>query len=443
MTIPANTAQQDILLAHQQAHERFSSSDGIIDTRWLQSVRERAMNAFSRTGFPTPRDEDWKYTNLANVADRSASYLGQFPATANPDDISNLLTRLDAIAGCYTVVFANGQYQHNRSTLPPADDGIKIETLRGADDEIQQLVQEHLGQQRHIDSLRLASLNTAFLSDGLVLSIPAGKSVSRPIHVIFAADGQQAGVQPRILLRMQENSQVTLIEHHLGNGAGLTNAMTEIDCAAGASIKYVKLQEDDSEAYHLAAQHVSLARDSKIEALHLDLGSKLARNDLQVHLSGTGSAANLYGLFVVDGERHADNHTRIDHFAEHTTCRENYRGIINDRGRGIFNGKIIVHSGADQTDAELSNRNILLSPAAEIDTKPELEIYTDDVKCSHGTTTGQLDTNAIFYLQARGIPEAEARLMLISAFAREMLSHVDVPELSKYLETVVTERLPG
>jgi Fe-S cluster assembly protein SufD len=441
-TESTNAAQPDVLLAHQQAHANFSQSDGVADTGWLQPIRERAMQSFARTGFPTTRDEDWKYTNLTKVADRSAAYLKQLPTAANPDTTAALLARLAGISGCYSVVFANGQLQQNLSKLPEPDSGFKIATLRGADDEVRQRVQAHLGQQAQIDAFRLAALNTAFLSDGVVITVPAGQAVSRPIHVVFVATGQQASSQPRVLLSMGENSQAVLIEHHLGQGPGLTNAITEIDCAQGARIKYVKIQEDDEDAYHLAAQHVSLADGSALEALHLDLGSKLARNDLQVTLNGTGSTANLYGLFLVDGERHIDNHTRIDHRAEHTTSRESYRGVIDDRGRGVFNGKIIVHSGADQTDAQLNNRNLLLSPTAEVDTKPELEIYTDDVKCSHGTTTGQLDANAIFYLQARGIPKIEARQMLIGAFAREMISQIEVEAFGKYIETIVTQRLP-
>jgi Fe-S cluster assembly protein SufD len=401
------------------------------------------METFLRTGFPTSHDEDWKYTNLTKVADRSAHYLRQLPTAANPQAIAELLSRLDGITGCHPLVFANGQFQHDLSRPVNPATGIKIETFRSAADQVQDEVQEYLNKQSAIDSFRLAALNTAFLTDGVILTVPADKAVSIPIHVIFVSDGQHSSSQPRILLRMLENSRATLIEHHLGQGAGLTNSITEIDCAPGASIRYIKLQEDDHQAYHLAAQHVSLARDSRIEALHVDLGSKLARNDLLVHLNGTGSAAHLYGLFLVDGERHADNHTRVDHFAESTLCRENYRGVIDDGGRGVFNGKIIVHAGADQTDAQLNNRNLLLSPAAEIDTKPELEIYTDDVKCSHGTTTGQLDTDAIFYLQARGIPAAEARQILIGAFAREIVSLVKVPELKNYLETIVAERLPS
>jgi Fe-S cluster assembly protein SufD len=443
MTEPSHTTQQDVLLAHQRAHEAFSQSEGVRDTVWLQAIRERAMNKFSLAGFPSSRDEDWKYTNLTPVTDRSASYIGQTAAAPNPDDIAKLLAGLADISECDTVVFGNGQFQADLSTLPHGEDGLKIETFRDAGDETRKLIQQHMDRNGPIDAFRLATLNTAFLSDGLVIAIPAGRRVSRPIHVIFATHGEHASTQPRILLRMQENSEVTLIEHHLSDGASLTNAVTEIDCAKGARIKYIKLQEDDHQAYHLAAQHITLGTDSCIEALHLDLGGKLARNDLQVHLQGAGSAANLYGLFLVDGQRHVDNHTRVDHLVEHTSCRENYRGVINDHGRGIFNGKIIVHSGADKTDAQLNNRNLLLSNTAEIDTKPELEIYTDDVKCSHGTTTGQLDTNAIFYLRARGITEDEARQMLIGAFAREIVRHIEVPALDKYLEKIVTEKLPA
>ena len=442
MTESANTGQPDILLAHQQAHTAFSNKADRSATGWLQSVRERAMQDFSISGFPSTRDEDWKYTSLTKVAERSAAFLGQEPAVADTNSVTQQLAQLTEISGCNSVVFANGQFQRELSNLPEGNTGVTIETLSHANEGLREQVLRHLGENANADSSRLAALNTAFLADGLVITVPADVTLDAPIHVIFTTDNQAGSSQPRILLNLEQNSRAILIEQHIGHGAGLTNAITEIECQKGAHLKYVKLQEESRDAYHLAAQSINMAEDSHVEALHLDLGSLLARNDLRVNLTGTGASADLYGLFLVDGERHIDNHTRMDHLAENTTSRENYRGVIDDRGRGIFNGKIIVHPGADRTDAQMNNRNLVLSRTGEIDTKPELEIYTDDVKCSHGATTGQLDKDAIFYLQTRGVAESEARQMLITAFAREVLNFIEIGALGNYIETAVAERLP-
>jgi Fe-S cluster assembly protein SufD len=411
---------------------------------WLQPLRDRAIEAFTRRGFPTPRDEDWKYTNLTALADASGALLSVTPSVADADTIDELLRSLPINAADCAMIFVNGAYRDDLSRQPDAGTGIRITTLAAADEATRGQLRDRLGTLARVDEQQLTALNTAFMSDGLAIEIEAHAHPKATIHAVFLSDQQQASYQPRLLIDAGEHSRATVIEYHAGRQAGWTNAVTEIHCAAGAQLSYVKLQVEDDAADHIATQQVRLDTDSRFHAVHLDFGARLARNDLTVRMTGSGSQAALYGLFLADGKRHVDNHTRIDHLAVDTTSVENYRGILNDAARGVFNGKIIVHEGADRSDARMSNRNLLLSKTAEIDTKPELEIYTDDVKCAHGATTGQLDDNALFYLRARGIPHALARRMLVLAFAREIVAQLDegATDLAEYIDLTLERRLP-
>lgn len=411
---------------------------------WLQPLRERAIVAFTRRGFPTPRDEDWKYTNLQALADASGTLLGMTPSAANADVIDDLLRSLPVGATDWVIVFVNGAYRDELSHLPDTGSGVRITTLAAADAAAHELLRDRLGRLARIDDLQLAALNTAFMNDGLAIEIDAHARPEGTIHAIFLSDSQPASHQPRLLIDAGAHSRATVIEYHAGRESGWTNAVTEIHCAAGAQLAYVKLQNEADATDHIATQQVRLEAGSRFHAVHLDFGARLARNDLSVQLAGSGAHAALYGLFLADGKRHVDNHTRIDHLATDTSSIENYRGILNDAGRGVFNGKIIVHEGADRSDARLNNHNLLLSKTAEIDTKPELEIYTDDVKCAHGATTGQLDDNALYYLRARGIPRPQARRMLVLAFAREIVAQLDesAAALAEYINRVLAQRLP-
>lgn len=426
----------------EQAYRQRQAIDA--GAAWLQPLRDRAIEAFTRRGFPTPRDEDWKYTNLTALADASGALLSVTPSVADADTIDELLRSLPINAADCAMIFVNGAYRDDLSRQPDAGTGIRITTLAAADEATRGQLRDRLGTLARVDEQQLTALNTAFMSDGLAIEIEAHAHPKATIHAVFLSDQQQASYQPRLLIDAGEHSRATVIEYHAGRQAGWTNAVTEIHCAAGAQLSYVKLQVEDDAADHIATQQVRLDADSRFHAVHLDFGARLARNDLTVQMAGSGSQAALYGLFLADGKRHVDNHTRIDHLAVDTTSVENYRGILNDAARGVFNGKIIVHKGADRSDARMSNRNLLLSKTAEIDTKPELEIYTDDVKCAHGATTGQLDDNALFYLRTRGIPHAQARRMLVMAFAREIVAQLDegAADLAEYIDLTLERRLP-
>ncbi|MDJ0929327.1 MAG: Fe-S cluster assembly protein SufD, partial [Gammaproteobacteria bacterium] len=280
----------------------------------------------------------------------------------------------------------------------------------------------------------LAALNAAFLTDAVQIDIAANKVLDRPLHLVFVADGSPVSIQTRVLLTLGERSEATVIEQFVSDGAATTNTISHVECAPGARLHYLKLQDESGDAHHIAAQRLLVARNARVDALHIDLGARLARNDLTVELLAAGAEASMHGLFVGDSQRHIDNHTRVDHRAPHTHSVASYRGVLNDQSRGVFNGKILVHDDADGTDASLENRNLLLSQQAEIDTKPELEIYADDVKCSHGATTGQLDPAAIFYLRSRGVADADARRMLTLAFAAEITHRSPLQSLREHIE---------
>jgi len=426
------------------AVERAYRDTRSADRNWLAPLQEQALAAFARGGFPTPRHEDWKYTNLARLARSGGELLGRAPAPADAERIAALLARLPRRPGDCTLVFANGKFEPGMSELPAADAGIRIATLTGAGDEDRARFTDWFDASARGDNQGFEALNAAFLIDGVILDIEAEAQLANPIHVVFATDGQAAGSQPRLRINAATGSSARVLEHHVSSGPGWTNAVTDVRCARAARLTYVKLQDEDHTADHVASQTVELGADSHFRAAHVDLGARLARNDLRVRMTGPGGHAELFGLFLVDGQRHVDNHTRTDHLAGNTVSEEHYRGIMNDRGRGVFNGKIIVHEGADGTDAQLSNRNLLLAKTAEIDTKPELEIYTDDVKCGHGATTGQLDEQALFYLRARGVPRQVARHMLVLAFAREIFDQFDpaAAELNAYIDATLERRLP-
>ena len=282
------------------------------------------------------------------------------------------------------------------------------------------------------------------MSDGLDITIADNQEIQTPVNVLLLTDGAPCAAQVRMSIRIGTNASARIIQQHQGQGESLVNTVTSIDCSEDSRLSFIKLQNESSDAQFIANQFVSLAARARYEHIGLDFGGQLARSDLNVSLQGPEAEADLNGVFVINGDRHVDNHLRVDHAAGHTVSHENFRGILSDStARGVFNGKIIVHSGADGTDANMSNHNLLLGDRAEIDTKPELEIYTDDVKCAHGSTTGRLDMNSLFYLRARGVPESEARRMLVAAFAKETIAKAGriLPGYENYLEGLFSAQL--
>ena len=410
---------------------------------WLFPLRKAGLARFAELGFPTVQHEDWRFTNVARIAklpfrpvveppfeDLSSETLSGFTFASLPG------TRL---------VFVNGHFAKELSTPRSLPDGVKAGSLADALARDAGLLEKHLGCYTQADSNAFAALNTAFFSDGAFIHVPSGRGVSEPIQLLFVSTAQEAGatIHPRNLILAEANSQLTVIESYvtLADAAYFTNTVTELVVGDGAAVEHLKFQDESAEAFHLGTMHALFGRASTAHLHSFALGGRLSRYNLRTKLAGEGLECILNGLYLTHGVQLADHHMVVEHAAPHCASHEYFNGILDDRSRGVFHGRILVQPAAQKTDAKQTNRNILLSDEATADTKPQLEIYADDVKCTHGATIGQLDEDAIFYLRARGLGLETARQMLIHAFAGEIIDRVKCAPAREELDKLIWERL--
>ena len=411
------------------------------DLAWLGDTRQGALERFAAMGFPGPREEDWRYTRVAPIEKRAFRSLEHSEISVDSDQLQrHFLDELE----CERLVFVDGRYAETLSAWNPADDGVHVTSLALALQARSPLLESHLGHYAGSGEHAFSALNTAFMADGAVIHVAEGNEARHPVHLLFIATSEDVVAHPRILVVAEAASRVSVIESYasLENGCYFTNALTEIALMEDARVDHYKLQEESTKAFHIATLQVHQDRASRFASHSVSFGAQLARNDINVLLDAEGVDCTLNGLFMTGGRQHVDYHTLIDHAKPQGSSDENYKGMLSGRSRGVFNGRIKVHPDAQKTDAHQSNNNLLLSRDAEIDTKPQLEIYADDVKCSHGATVGQLDEHALFYLRSRGIGEAEARGLLTYGFARDILDRVEIPALRARLTDALLERMP-
>lgn len=404
---------------------------------WLRALRSRALAGFAESGFPTLRQEDWKYTDVRPIAQRRFE-LVEAGATVDFARWPPLL------AESVQLVFLDGRFAPNRSSsgLHPA--GIRIGSLanelaRGAAN-----LEPWLGRIAADGEHGFAALNTALLGDGAFIQFARGVSWDRPIELLFLSGSRaDAASLPRNLLVLEAGAQATVIERHVAYAAGncFTNAATEIVLEAGAALEHYRIEDENAGAFHISTVSVRQAQDAHYRSHDIVFGARIARHDIRARIEGAGAECLLNGLYVARGRQHVDNHARIDHCAPHGTSREWYRGVLDEHSRAVFSGRVVVHRGAQKTDAAQSNDNLLLSEGAEADSRPQLEIYADDVKCSHGSTVGNLDPEALFYLRTRGVDEARARELLVNAFAGDVLARMSLAPLRAHLEHRLARRL--
>ncbi len=411
---------------------------------WLSDLRSRALERFHAQGFPTTRDESWKYTNVAPIAKAAFEPASGDAAAVSREDIERLSFPVFA---CSVFVFVNGVFAPALSAPRALSGALAPVGLATAWRETPAALEAHLGRCAALEGRSFACMNTAAFRDGAFLRIPAGESAGAPIHLVYIAVGGNAPAasHPRTLIVAEPGSQATVIEDYvsLGAGARFTNPLTEIDLGVNASVDYVKLQREGEETLHVSNLFVRQDRDSRFRSHTLSFGSRILRNDADVCLAAEGAECHLNGLFVASDEQLVDNFTSVDHAKPHGTSRELYKGILSGKSRGNFVGHLIVRPDAQKTDASQSNPNLLMSDGAEVNTKPQLEIYADDVKCAHGSTVGQLDEASLFYLQSRGIPEAAARSVLTRGFASEVTDAVPIEPLRERVNELVQQRLNG
>lgn len=421
------------------AHDLLEAAVGRFPRDALTPVRSAALARFGNSGFPTIRDEDWKYTNLSGAAELSNAWLADGSVSSPQTTWSTAAKRavdeiLDNIDACW-IVIANGitSVETLSAARSLSDQGIDIARLTD-DDSSSAIVSDD----------QMTSFNAALLRDGLRVRIRPSDDLSKPLGFLFIDNVQNGCLsQGRLIIEVQANAKIGLIEAHVsvGTEAHFANTVVQLSLAEGARARYVRTQDRADRHIQTGKLIAELHKDAVLDYAGFDFGGSLVRNDVSVNVAQAGATVNLHGLYLAGSRQHIDNHTRVDHRVGPGVSREEYRGIIGGRARCVFNGKAIVHEGADGTDAEQSNHNLLLSDTAEVDTKPELEIYADDVKCAHGATVGQLDKPALFYLQSRGLGRDEAARLLTRAFAARLLTVSPIEETHAYIAEKTDRRL--
>jgi Fe-S cluster assembly protein SufD len=406
---------------------------------WLAEARRAALGRFQALGLPTARHEDWRFTSLAAL---STGAFGRAP-DGDRSFAAALLARGASPAGP-RLVFVNGRLDPALSTRGALPAAAILTSLAEAIRTVPDKVRPHLGRLAQVGDQAFVAANTALFEDGGFVLLPRAAIIDNPIALVFVTDAAApAAVHPRVLVVAEEGAQGTVEEVFVGRGASLTNAVTELVLAAGARVEHVRVQAEDEVAFHVGGVHAEQGAESSLSAHAFTLGARLSRSEIRARLAGEGASIAANGLYMADGARVADHFSWVEHAVPRCTTSETFKGILDGTSRGVFSGRIRVLPGAQKTVAQQLSSSLLLSDDAVADTKPQLEIFADDVKCGHGGTVGQLDEAALFYLRSRGVPEADARSLLIWAFASEMVGLVAAPALRARVKNLVAARLPA
>lgn len=405
---------------------------------WLQQLRSEALASFSVHGFPSLREEDWRYTNVSAIEKKLFKPVAGL--TAGTVDADWL--RQHQLEDAWSIVLVDGHFSAELSVLDGLPESVSVMSMAEALNAQSALLERYLGRAVAGEDNSFIAFNTAWFTDGLFVHVPAGQALAKPVQLLHVVTQAETLAATRHVIILDDSAEAQVIETFVGLGqAYLSAAVTEVFVGPNADLTLYKQQSESDKAYHFGGIYVKQARDARFRHHNFAFGSLLARNDIHADLDHA-SECELNGLFVGGKRQHIDNHTRINHLEPRGSSREVYKGVLDDRARGVFQGRVIVAQDAQNTDSEMNNRNLLLSDDAEIDTKPQLEIYADDVKCGHGVTVGQLDEKSIFYLQSRCVDEETARNMLTFAFANEMVDKVKIKDLHDRLLEQLLARFP-
>ncbi|MCE9639306.1 MAG: Fe-S cluster assembly protein SufD [Betaproteobacteria bacterium] len=400
---------------------------------WFDDLRAHAVDRVGALTVPTTHDEEWRFTDISPLT-KIPFQPAYNAAQVDPEDLERFAlpeagARLTFVDGVYVP-----QLSFNNA-------GIEVENIADGLNKHGAAIQAHLGQHAAFDANAFAALNTAFLNDGALILVPRNMTVAAPLHLLFIATQKEAASYPRCLVVAESGSAITLVEDFvaLQDGAYFTNAVTEIAIADNASVNHVRVQREGAQAFHIANCAVSLAHTSRYHSVSIAFGARISRYNLNVLQSAEGAECAIDGLALINDSQLADTHTCIDHAKPHGTSRQQHKCIVDGAAHAVFNGKIMVRQGAQQTNSSQSSRNLLLTARARVDTKPQLEIFADDVKCAHGATVGQLDADEVFYLKSRGLSDAAARNLLTYAFGAEIIDRIPVASLKHHLEQTVLD----
>jgi Fe-S cluster assembly protein SufD len=408
---------------------------------WLELVRGSAMDRFEQLGFPSVTDEEWKYTNLASLAKENFT-----PAITDEIDIPDVERFSYRETAAAHIVLVNGFLREDLSVKSGLEDVVAIDLFNaGADARYNKIIRKYLARNAGYHNSGLTALNTAFLQSGVFVWIPKNVKLETPLQVTFVSDAEllNSANFPRVLVVAEENSSATLIESFVSSGQGtyFTNAVAEIVLKDGARLEHYRMQRESKNAFHVSTTSAELGRSSAYETTSINLGARLSRHDVSVVMDHEGAETSVDGLYMVGSDQHTDTHSVIDHKQPHCNSHQLYKGILDGNARAVFNGKIFVREGAQKTDAMQTNKNLLLSDKARVDTKPQLEIFADDVKCAHGAAVGQIDPEELFYLETRGIAPDLGRSLLTYGFAEEVIGKIKIDSIRSQLDEIVLRQL--
>lgn len=431
-----NDFKNQLLAAFRTNEERMNGASKTP----VHQLRRSALKQFDLLGFPTIRHEEWKYSNVSGLLKEAFAF--DETTTLTAEDLAPLeIPNLDG----NILYFVNGRYHAELSRIVSPADQVQITSFAEALKADPDFIESHFAHYADYQENAFTALNTALATDGVVVRVPNNTTVDQPIILRFITDARDKSIasQPRNLITVGKNAEVMMAESYrtLGEQSSFVNVVTEIVLDRDARMQYYKVQNETEKAYHIGTTQVSQTDSSHFYSATVTLNGNFVRNNLNIVLNGKYAEAFMYGLYMPNGRQHVDNHTLVDHAMPNSYSNELYKGILDDNSTGVFNGKIFVRPDAQKTNAYQSCKNVVLSSGASMNTKPQLEIFADDVKCSHGTTTGQLNDEALFYMRSRGIPKDEARTLLLYAFSQDVLSQIKIQPIREYLERVVTEKL--
>ncbi|WP_428937958.1 Fe-S cluster assembly protein SufD [Fontivita pretiosa] len=416
------------------ARDVGTGGDGKALPAWFEQLRQRGIDRFSEVGFPSTRLEDWRHTNVAPIAripfkpappNEQASIALIYPYSFGHDAVCQ-------------VVFVNGVYSPGLSSLRALPKGLRVASLASLLQTGSRRLESHLGRYADIQANPFVALNTGFIRDGAVVYLENNTTIDRPIHLLFLTTpgGEPIVTHPRVLVVVGQNVDAKIVETYVGVGTGVyfTNAVSEVVLGEHSRLDHCRLQHETLEAFHVSTTQVQVGRSSTFITQSATLGAQLTRNDVNIVLSGEAAEATMNGLVILNGTQHCDNHTLLDHASPNCPSHELYKHVLDGSSTGVFRGKILVRPGAQKTDSKQTSRSLLLSDDAEMNSQPALEIYADDVKCTHGSTTGPVDEEMLFYIRSRGVAQEAARHLLTYAFAADITRRIAVEPVRRYVE---------
>jgi Fe-S cluster assembly protein SufD len=429
----------DTLTYYKKRFEQLGNANG----NGLSAIRRNAFDAFSKMGVPTSRHEEWKYTRISSLFNKEYEIPGETAESGiSPADLDGI--RLPGYGEANELFFVNGIYSPELSVVRSPE--LQVQTLeKAAAGEHAAWIKAQLGHSASYLKDGINALNTAFAHGGAFLKVKKGSITEHPVYIYNITDARGGNMlsQPRSLIHVTENAQVSIVETYasFGKEESFSNQVMEVVIERDAMLEYYKIQNDESRTGQVSTTHIRQSGKSHVHAVTVTLGGKMVRNNLNIVMEEQHSEAHMYGFYFPEGDAHVDNHTIVDNVAPNCYSNELYKGVMKENSTGVFNGKIFVRQQAQKTNAYQSNKNILLSPDATINTKPQLEIFADDVKCSHGCTVGKLDEEGLFYLRSRGVPESIARSLLLHGFALDILEQIRPEHIRNYVDRLISERL--